>query len=64
MTTLNLTKYIGEVASGIVEAKLKMNDLPGIIEIASKYDFLTVIFCYSLLLLHLRNDDKATQLVE
>ena len=36
MTALNLTKYIGEVASGIVEAKLKMNDLPGIIEICSK----------------------------
>jgi regulator of nonsense transcripts 2 len=36
MTSLNLTKYIGEVASGIVEAKLKMNDLPGIIEISSK----------------------------
>ena len=36
MTTLNLTKYIGEVATGIVEAKLKMNDLPGIIEICSK----------------------------
>ena len=36
MTGLNLTKYIGEVASGIVEAKLKMNDLPGIIEICSK----------------------------
>jgi regulator of nonsense transcripts 2 len=36
MTTLNLTKYIGEVAAAIVEAKLKMNDLPGIIEISSK----------------------------
>jgi regulator of nonsense transcripts 2 len=36
MTTLNLTKYIGEVAAAIVEAKLKMNDLPGIIEISTK----------------------------
>ena len=36
MTALNLTKYIGEVASGITEAKLKMNDLPGIVEICSE----------------------------
>ncbi len=46
MTTLNLTKYIGEVAAGIVEAKLKMNDLPGIIEIASKYKLLSFISYY------------------
>lgn len=35
MNSLNLTKYIGEVAAAIVEAKLKMNDLPAIIEICS-----------------------------
>jgi hypothetical protein len=30
------------VASGIVEAKLKMNDLPGMIEICSKWEKLFV----------------------
>jgi regulator of nonsense transcripts 2 len=35
MVVLNLSKYIGEVASGLVEAKLKMTDLPGALEISS-----------------------------
>ena len=35
MSNLNLTKYIGEVASAIVETKLKMTDLPAIIEVCS-----------------------------
>ena len=35
MATLNLTKYIGEVASAFVEAKLKMSDLTSAIEIIS-----------------------------
>uniref|UniRef100_A0A0K2VAN6 MIF4G domain-containing protein n=1 Tax=Lepeophtheirus salmonis TaxID=72036 RepID=A0A0K2VAN6_LEPSM len=33
--TLNLTKYIGEVTSALLEAKYKMNDLPGVVEVSS-----------------------------
>ena len=35
MGSLNLTKYIGEVASALVEAKLKLTDLNSAIEICS-----------------------------
>ena len=35
MGALNLTKYIGEVAAAIVEAKLKMSDIPSVVEICS-----------------------------
>lgn len=35
MQTLNLTKYIGEAASAIVEAKIKTTDVPSAIEIIS-----------------------------
>lgn len=31
MTTLNLSKYISEVSSAIVEAKLKMTDVPAVV---------------------------------
>ena len=33
LNTLNLTKYVSEVASGIVEAKLKMTDIPSIVQV-------------------------------
>lgn len=33
---LNLTKFISEVAASIIEAKLKLSDIPAIIEICSK----------------------------
>ena len=33
MNALNLTKYVSEVANGIVEAKLKMNDIPSMIQV-------------------------------
>ncbi len=35
MVALNLTKYVGEVASAFVEAKLKMTDLAAAVEICS-----------------------------
>ena len=35
MTSLNLTKYIGEVASALVEAKLKLTELTSPLEICS-----------------------------
>ena len=35
MTSLNLSKYIGEVASALVEAKLKLTELASPIEICS-----------------------------
>lgn len=35
MSSLNLTKYVGEVAAAMVEAKLKMTDLQAAVEICS-----------------------------
>ncbi len=35
MSGLNLTKYVGEVASALVEAKLKMTDVPSAVETCS-----------------------------
>ncbi len=35
MGGLNLTKYVGEVASAVVEAKLKMTDLQSAVDICS-----------------------------
>ena len=35
MAGLNLTKYIGEVASALVEVKLKMSDIAGMVELCS-----------------------------
>nr|CAG4651588.1 EOG090X0143 [Triops cancriformis] len=35
LETLNLTKYVGEVAAGLVEAKLKMADVPSVVSICS-----------------------------
>ncbi|XP_033096855.1 regulator of nonsense transcripts 2-like isoform X2 [Anneissia japonica] len=50
LKSLNLTKYIGEVASGIYEAKLKMSDVPLAISISS--------------ILHQRFADFAPQLLQ
>ncbi|CRL04165.1 CLUMA_CG017276, isoform A [Clunio marinus] len=36
MTTLNLSKYISEVSQAIVEAKLKMTDIPAVLTLCSK----------------------------
>ena len=35
MSGLNLSKYIGEVAAALVEVKLKMSDIPGMVELCS-----------------------------
>ena len=35
MSGLNLTKYIGEVASALVEVKLKMSDIASMVELCS-----------------------------
>ncbi|RWS23092.1 regulator of nonsense transcripts 2-like protein, partial [Leptotrombidium deliense] len=50
MNSLNLSKYISEVASAVVEAKLKMSDIPMAIKICS--------------LLHQRYPDFSVQLME
>ena len=36
MAGLNLTKYIGEVATALVECKLKMSDIPAMVEFCSE----------------------------
>lgn len=36
MATLNLSKYVSEVAQALVESKLKMTDVPAVITLSSK----------------------------
>lgn len=50
MSSLNLSKYVGEAATAMVEAKLKMTDLPAAIEIVT--------------FLHRRYADLSTHLFE
>lgn len=50
ISALNLTKYIGEVAAALVEAKLKMSDLASALEICS--------------ILHLKYAEFSSQMLE
>lgn len=50
INSLNLTKYISEVANGIVEAKLKMTDITSIIQVC--------------VILHEKYSDFSSQLLE
>ena len=36
MSGLNLTKYVGEVASALLESRLKMSDVPAAVEFCSE----------------------------
>uniref|UniRef100_U5EXL6 Putative nonsense-mediated mrna decay 2 protein n=1 Tax=Corethrella appendiculata TaxID=1370023 RepID=U5EXL6_9DIPT len=63
MSSLNLTKYISEVSSAIVEAKLKMNDIAAMLILCSKLhqlyaDFSTNLFENWQKILHLKSGDK------
>lgn len=65
INSLNLTKYISEVASGIVEAKLKMTDIPSIIQVCATLHEKYVDFSSQLLeawqkVLVLKKDEKVT----
>lgn len=65
MQGLNLTKYIGEVAAAIVEAKLKMSDIGAAIQICSalhqRYaEFPIMMLEHWQKMLSLRKDDKVT----
>lgn len=66
MNSLNLTKYISEVATGIVEAKLKMTDIPSIIQVCAvlheKYaEFSTQLLEAWQKVLFLKKDEKVLQ---
>ena len=60
---MNLTKYIGEVASALVEVKLKMSDISGMVELCSavhqKYaEFATCLVENWTRVLTLKKDEK------
>lgn len=63
MSTLNLSKYNSEVASAIVEAKLKLNDVSAAVVLCSEMHITYAEF-YNLLLDHwvktlsLKKDEK------
>lgn len=63
MNTLNLTKYISEVANAIVEAKLKMTDIASILQVCVVLHEKYVDFAPQLLeawqkILSLKKDEK------
>jgi regulator of nonsense transcripts 2 len=63
INTLNLTKYISEVANAIVEAKLKMTDIASILQVCvvlhEKYvDFAPQILEAWQKVLSLKKDEK------
>lgn len=66
INTLNLTKYISEVANAIVEAKLKMTDIASILQVCvvlhEKYaDFSSQILEAWQKVLSLKKDEKVEQ---
>lgn len=63
MKGLNLTKYLGELCQGLVECKLKMSDVPGVVEFCSAVHQLYAEFSPSLLecwtkVLAMKKEDK------
>ena len=65
MSGLNLTKYIGEVATALTEVKVKMADISGMVELASaihqKYsEFSSCLVENWTKILTLKKDDKVS----
>ncbi|XP_054280661.1 regulator of nonsense transcripts 2-like isoform X1 [Macrosteles quadrilineatus] len=63
MSTLNLSKYISEVASALVEAKLKLNDVPAAVLLCSQMhttylEFSKVLLEHWVKTLSLKKDEK------
>lgn len=63
MSTLNLSKYLSEVASALVEAKLKLNDVPAAVALCSELhnnyaEFARVLLDNWVKTLTLRKDEK------
>jgi len=68
MLTLNLTKYISEVASAIVEAKLKMTDVMAAVDLCNSLHHMYAEFSSHLLenwhkFLSVKKDDRVSALV-
>ena len=68
MSTLNLTKYISEAASAIVEAKLKMTDVMAAVELCNSLHHMYAEFSSHLLenwhkFLSVKKDDRVSALV-
>jgi regulator of nonsense transcripts 2 len=68
MSTLNLTKYISEAASAIVEAKLKMTDVTAAVELCNSLHHMYAEFSSHLLenwhkFLSVKKDDRVSVLV-
>jgi regulator of nonsense transcripts 2 len=68
MRTLNLTKYISEVAAAIVEAKLKMTDVPAVVNLCCVLHQTYAEFAAHLIenwqkILSLKKDEKVVQSV-
>lgn len=65
MSTLNLSKYLSEVASALVEAKLKLNDVPAAVTLCSELhntyaEFSRVLLDNWVKTLSLRKDEKVS----
>lgn len=63
MATLNIEKYISEIASALVEAKLKLSDIPAVINLCSNIhenypEFSKIFFEYWQKLLVVKKDEK------
>lgn len=63
MSTLNLTKYVSEAASAIVEAKLKMTDVMAAVELCNSLHHMYAEFSSHLLenwhrFLSIKKDDR------
>jgi regulator of nonsense transcripts 2 len=68
MSTLNLTKYISEAASAIVEAKLKMTDVTAAVELCNSLHHMYAEFSSHLLenwhrFLSIKKDDRVSVLL-
>ncbi|XKL68056.1 hypothetical protein PGB90_003547 [Kerria lacca] len=63
MSTLNIEKYISEIAGALIEAKLKLSDIPSVVTLCSRVhelypDFSKIFFEYWQKTLIIRKDEK------
>lgn len=66
MSILNLSKYISEVASALVEAKLKLNDVPAAVMLCSEMhntysEFSKVLLEHWVKILSIKKDEKVSK---
>lgn len=66
MSILNLSKYISEVASALVDAKLKLNDVPAAVLLCSEMhntysEFSKVLLEHWMKVLSIKKDEKVSK---